>query len=202
MKKLFRIIVSFFIIAQFLFCSHGKRNENNLIEGDIHPELQNAISLVIDEAKEVMKTDEFFKDNFYLVRFFEYEDVDYVSIGVLGNFPLICTQFKDKSLYYDYDFNLMYYFNVNDKNVIIMDYPKNAENPYFKKKLIKSRIIPIFRTFDANKTFAGFQMRVLKTFLVCNNDDNPKLILNPKTILSPPYPSEVGLINIEVIDVN
>jgi len=202
MKMCLNVIVSILLISLFLFCSTDKQNEDNHIESNLHTELHEAISLVIDHASEKMKSDKYFHDNYYLVRFFEYKNVEYVTIGVLGNFPVMCTQFKDKSLYYDYDFNLMYYFNVNGKNVILMDYPKNAVNPFFKKSKNRNKIIPIIKNFDTTKPLAGFKMPILVTFVVCNKDDNPKLKLNQEIILSPAYPSEVGLKNIEIEDVN
>lgn len=202
MKKLLIIILSVFLIVCTLLYLISKRNESKNFETDISIELLDAISLVIDDANLMKKSDDYFEDNYYLARFFKYENSDFLTIGVLGNFPLLCTQFKDKSDYYDYDFNLMYYFNVNGKNVIIMDYPKDAENPFFKKSKNRNMVIPLIKDFDTEKQFIGFKMSVLKTFVVSISKDTPKLIPSHKIILSPPYPSEISLNNIEIVDEN
>lgn len=202
MKKLLFCLAGVLFISVFTSCLTDKKEDNYNYEDDISPVLIEAISMVIDDAREKMKSDEYFQDNFYLVRFFEYEKDEYVTIGVLGNFPTLCTQFKDKSLNYDYDFNLMYFFIVHGKKVIIMDYPKNVENPFFKKEITRNKIIPIIEYLDREKPWISFKMFILKTFLVDNKDDNPKLVLNKDIILSPAYQSEIGLQNIEIIDEN
>jgi hypothetical protein len=57
-------------------------------------------------------------DYFYLVRFFEKDSIDYVSIECTINFPLFFC--SDDGDCYTFDIDCMYCFVINKRNVIIM----------------------------------------------------------------------------------
>ena len=192
------------LISLFLLLSCSSKNSeskdsfnyqanNQIVDSvsDINYQLLFVVKEVIDSNEEriFFRPEIGYQEYFYCLRFFKQKENLYLTSWVSWSFPF--SQFYNDALF-SYDTSCMYYFNLFNRNVIIMDSPENRGHDLFQKssrrnllamqkkkeiEVLLSKYSPIM--FDREK----FQ----RTYRI---SDRGTLIQCKKVVFSPPYISE------------
>ncbi|NLL29105.1 MAG: hypothetical protein GX259_09935 [Bacteroidales bacterium] len=177
--------------------NNSKYQENNEISdsvSDINLQLLPIIKEVIDsnENKIRFRPEIGYKEYFYCLRFFKQEEFLYISTWVCWSFPF--SQFYNDALF-SYDTSCIYYFNLFNRNIIIMDSPENGEHNLFQKSK-KRNIIAMQKKkeiellLSKHPPMMSDRETYKRTFIVISNNSSISIKPIEEIIHSPPYISE------------
>jgi hypothetical protein len=154
---------------------------------------------IIDTEKKYLKYRKNPNESFYLVRFFNIDDITYLNLECTVVFPYMFFSYQKEG--YVYDRSKMYFFVLNDRNVIIMDENTYDENRYFSKYNSNLKVVEVVDNYFRQR-ISPIMSKVsyvnIKTFIATTNE-NTSLVPLSDVIYSPPYPSEKELEIEEVI---
>jgi len=191
------VLISFSMLA----CNEAFSSKKQCIKEQVsNPKFNKEFVRVIDgfidsvEANWTIKPLLGIENFYYTVKFFEIQDSVFFTMRISYSFP---DYEYFNSTFYKNDKSCMYYFKLNNRNVIIIDYPesnghdlfkKNAENNNLAIVKLKNNEVIINEKSDSIRPSNPDMFR--KTFKVRKTIKGVELNKLDSVMLVPPYANE------------